>query len=178
MASGSEALAEYQRALDEWRLLTGSALVGLVEETMNIAAEFAKTRYTLGVPISTLQAISHPLANIAITTVGFTATSMAFPLMLYAQGVRGLSPTEAALLLAPMAVISGVLAPVVGRLTDRHHPRYVAGIGLVCFPVALAWLAAWSLLAGRYANAVHRRWLERRGYAMTATELPGGEGAR
>ena len=67
LASGPAALAEYQRALDEWRLLTGAALVGLVEETMTIAAEFAKTRYTLGVPISTLQAISHPLANIAIT---------------------------------------------------------------------------------------------------------------
>ncbi|MUL80763.1 MULTISPECIES: acyl-CoA dehydrogenase family protein [unclassified Mycolicibacterium] len=67
LASGADALAEYQRALDEWRLLTASALVGLVEETMTIAAEFAKSRYTLGVPISTLQGISHPLANIAIT---------------------------------------------------------------------------------------------------------------
>lgn len=63
----TDAEAEYQRALDEWRLLTASALVGLVEETMTIAAEFAKTRYTLGVPIGTLQGISHPLANIAIT---------------------------------------------------------------------------------------------------------------
>lgn len=70
LASGAEALADYQRALDEWRLLTGAALVGLVEETMTIAAEFSKTRYTLGVPISTLQAISHPLANIAITVAG------------------------------------------------------------------------------------------------------------
>ena len=70
VASGSDALANYQRALDEWRLLTAAALVGLVEETMTIAAEFAKTRYTLGVPISTLQAISHPLANMAITVQG------------------------------------------------------------------------------------------------------------
>lgn len=70
LASGADALAEYQLALDEWRLLTGAALVGLVEETMTIAAEFSKTRYTLGVPISTLQAISHPLANIAITVQG------------------------------------------------------------------------------------------------------------
>lgn len=70
LASGADALADYQRALDEWRLLTGAALVGLVEETMTIAAEFSKTRYTLGVPISTLQAISHPLANIAITVQG------------------------------------------------------------------------------------------------------------
>jgi alkylation response protein AidB-like acyl-CoA dehydrogenase len=70
VASGPDAVTEYQRALDEWRLLTAAALVGLVEETMTIAAEFAKTRYTLGVPISTLQAISHPLANIAIVVQG------------------------------------------------------------------------------------------------------------
>ena len=70
IASGAGALAEYQRALDEWRVLTAAGLVGLVEETMTIAAEFAKTRYTLGVPISTLQGISHPLANIAITVQG------------------------------------------------------------------------------------------------------------
>jgi len=70
LAGGADALAEYQRALDEWRVLTAAALVGLVEETLSIAAEFAKTRYTLGVPISTLQGISHPLANIAITVQG------------------------------------------------------------------------------------------------------------
>ena len=67
IGTGAAAFREYQRALDEWRVLTAAALVGLVEEAMTIAAEFAKTRYTLGVPISTLQAISHPLANMAIT---------------------------------------------------------------------------------------------------------------
>ncbi|MEY8015304.1 acyl-CoA dehydrogenase family protein [Mycobacterium servetii] len=70
LAGGPDVLAEYQRALDEWRLLTAAALVGLVEEALTIAAEFAKTRYTLGVPISTLQGISHPLANIAISVQG------------------------------------------------------------------------------------------------------------
>jgi alkylation response protein AidB-like acyl-CoA dehydrogenase len=70
LASGPDAVAAYRRALDEWRLLTAAALVGLVEETMTIAAEFAKSRYTLGVPISTLQAISHPLANMAIAVQG------------------------------------------------------------------------------------------------------------
>ncbi|NTY59295.1 acyl-CoA dehydrogenase family protein [Mycolicibacterium sphagni] len=70
LASGADALAKYGRALDEWRLLTAAALVGLVEETMTIAAEFAKSRYTLGVPISTLQGISHPLANMVITVEG------------------------------------------------------------------------------------------------------------
>lgn len=66
VASGAEAQAQYVVALDEWRLLTAAALVGLVEETLTVAAEFARNRYTMGVPISTLQGISHPLANIAI----------------------------------------------------------------------------------------------------------------
>ena len=70
LASGADALANYQLAQDEWRLLTAAALVGLVDETMTIAAEFAKSRYTFGVPISTLQAISHPLANMAIVVQG------------------------------------------------------------------------------------------------------------
>ncbi|MBH0777985.1 acyl-CoA dehydrogenase family protein [Nocardia bovistercoris] len=67
LASGEQARAEYRRALDEWRVLTAAALVGLVDETLRIAAEFATTRYTMGVPISTLQGISHPLANVAVT---------------------------------------------------------------------------------------------------------------
>jgi alkylation response protein AidB-like acyl-CoA dehydrogenase len=70
LGSGPEAIAAYGRALDEWRVLTAAALAGLVEQTMTIAAEFAKSRYTLGVAISTLQAISHPLANMAIVVQG------------------------------------------------------------------------------------------------------------
>lgn len=82
------------------------------------------------------------LANIAITTVGFAVTAMAFPITFYAQGVLGLSPTRAALLLIPLAVFSGALAPFVGRLTDRAHPRWIAGFGMLCWAVSLVWLAA------------------------------------
>ncbi len=94
------------------------------------------------------------LANVAITTVGFAVTAQAFPITLYAQGVRGLSPTGAALLLAPSAIVSTVLAPYVGRLTDRAHPRGIAAVGLVSFTAGLLGLAAvmrpgtpiWALL--------------------------------
>ncbi|MCE0763188.1 DHA2 family efflux MFS transporter permease subunit [Pseudonocardia kujensis] len=82
------------------------------------------------------------LANIAITTVGFAVTAMAFPITFYAQGVLGLSPTRAALLLIPLAVFSGALAPFVGRLTDRAHPRWIAGFGMTCWAASLVWLAA------------------------------------
>ena len=82
------------------------------------------------------------VANVAITTVGFAVTSTMFPIMIWAQSVRGLSPTYAALLMAPMAVISGGLAPVVGRLVARTHPRVLAGIGLLSYAVSLVWMRA------------------------------------
>jgi hypothetical protein len=70
-------------------------------------------------------------ANVAITPVAFAVTAMQFPIIFYAQGVLGLSPTGSALLLVPMAVVSGALAPIVGRWTDRVHPRWIAGFGMV-----------------------------------------------
>ncbi|MEU6698168.1 DHA2 family efflux MFS transporter permease subunit [Pseudonocardia sp. NPDC046786] len=82
------------------------------------------------------------LANIAICTVGFAITAQGFPLMIYAQNVRGFSPTEAALLLVPLAVLSGALAPWTGRLTDRIHPRLIGGFGMSTFVIGLLWLAA------------------------------------
>src|SRR5690606_36066983 len=59
----------------------------------------------------------------------------------YAQAVRGLSPTGAALLMVPMAVISGVLAPFVGRLVDRLHPRLMAGAGFALLGIGFGWFA-------------------------------------
>ncbi len=46
-------------------------------------------------------------------------TSMSLPMMFFLQTARGLTPTEAALLLIPMAVLSGALAPAAGKLLDR-----------------------------------------------------------
>lgn len=70
LGTGADAVASYQRAVDEWHVLMAAAMVGLVDAALQLAVEFAKTRYTLGVPIATLQGISHPLANVAVTVAG------------------------------------------------------------------------------------------------------------
>lgn len=82
------------------------------------------------------------LANLAISAMGFTITSMVLPLMLYAQNVRTLTPTQAALLLVPMALISGGLAPVVGKLLNKVDPRYFAIGGFAILSVALFWMGS------------------------------------
>lgn len=79
------------------------------------------------------------LANVAIFGVGLAITAMNFPIMVWAQSVRGWTPTQAALLMAPTAVLTLGLAPVAGRLVNRMHPRLIAGFGLTCFAVGIVW---------------------------------------
>ena len=83
------------------------------------------------------------LSNLGVATIGFVVTAMFLPLMFYAQAVCGLSPTRSALLIAPMAIATGVLAPFVGKIVDRSHPRPVIGFGF-------------SVLAIAHDVAVHR----------------------
>ena len=141
LASGSGALAEYQRALDEWRVLTAAALVGLVEETMTIAAEFAKTRYTLGVPISTLQGISHPLANIAITVQG--GRNLAWRAAWFLDNEPGERPE-----LAPSAFVFMAEEAAKAATTAVHVQ---GGLGVSAEAAATAYLVrarGWALAGG------------------------------
>lgn len=78
-------------------------------------------------------------AGVAVTA--FATTGMMLPVTFYAQTVCGLSPTRSALLIAPMAIANGVLAPFVGRIVDRYHPRPVLGFGFSMLAVALTWLS-------------------------------------
>lgn len=81
------------------------------------------------------------LSNLGVATIGFVVTGMMVPIMFYAQAVCGLSPTRSAVLIAPMAIVSGVLAPFVGRLVDRSHPGPVIGFGFAVLAIATTWLS-------------------------------------
>ena len=106
------------------------------------------------VPLSIFKDRNFSLANVAISTVGFAITAMAFPFFLYAQEVRGLSATKGALFLVPMAVLSGALAPWVGKIVDRVHPRTITAFGLAACSASMFWLShemtpdsrAWQIL--------------------------------
>jgi EmrB/QacA subfamily drug resistance transporter len=80
-------------------------------------------------------------SNVGIAVIGFAVTSMIVPLMFYAQAVCGLSPMRSALLTAPTAVATGVLAPFVGKLVDRSHPRPIVGFGFSAVAISLTWLS-------------------------------------
>ena len=73
--------------------------------------------------------------------VSFAFVAFAAPLMFYLQEVRGLSPTRAALLIAPLAIATGILAPMVGRIVDHVPPRPIVGFGFATLAAGLFWLA-------------------------------------
>ncbi|BBX91262.1 DHA2 family efflux MFS transporter permease subunit [Mycolicibacterium boenickei] len=93
------------------------------------------------IPLRIFQDRDFSLANLGVATIGFAVTAMILPLMFYAQTVCGLSPIRSALLTAPTAIASGVLAPVVGRIVDRAHPTPVIGFGFSAMAIGLTWLA-------------------------------------
>lgn len=93
-------------------------------------------------PLSLFRDRNFSLANGAISAVGFAVTSLSVPLVFFFQLVLGLTPTESALMLVPMAIINTVLAQPVGKLVDRVNPRYVAVTGALLMTAALVWYAA------------------------------------
>ncbi|MFH8251665.1 DHA2 family efflux MFS transporter permease subunit [Microbacterium sp. B2969] len=102
----------------------------------------ARTKSEPLVPLELFRDRNFSVSNIAIAAVGFTVTSMSLPLMFFIQLARGLTPTESALLLIPMALLSGVLAPFAGRLLDRTDPRFLLVPGLLCVAVSLFWYSS------------------------------------
>lgn len=94
------------------------------------------------VPLRLFKVRNFSLSNAAITTMGFAVTSMSLPLFFYFQLVRDMTPTQSALMMVPMAVISGALAPVVGKLIDKVNPRYIAVTGFALMAISLLWQSA------------------------------------
>ena len=93
------------------------------------------------IPLEMFRDRDFSLSNFGIAVMGFVAVGMVLPLMFYLQGICGLSPTRAALLTAPMAIATGMLAPMVGRIVDRAHPSPVIGFGFAVLSIALTWLS-------------------------------------
>lgn len=63
--------------------------------------------------------------------------SVVFLIIMYLQGVRGLSPLNASILLIPGYVVGSLLSPFMGRLSDRYGARIIATGGIVAIEIAV-----------------------------------------
>ena len=83
------------------------------------------------------------LANAGGASLGFAMIGIFFPFTLFLQEIVGLSPIRAALVSLPGSLLSGIIAPMAGRLSDRVPPKWIVAFGFTAFTLAVAWLALW-----------------------------------
>ncbi|HEX7854630.1 MAG TPA: acyl-CoA dehydrogenase [Sphingobium sp.] len=63
IAEGEEASRLWRAGLEEWKLLTSAALIGLSREALGMGAAYAVERFAFGQPIGANQGIAYPLAD-------------------------------------------------------------------------------------------------------------------
>lgn len=63
LAQGTDAVTAYAAALDEWRVLTAAALVGIAQRALEIGVAYVKERHAFGQPIGGFQGVAHRLAD-------------------------------------------------------------------------------------------------------------------
>ncbi len=140
-------------------LLLGLSLTLISLSIMFIAANGMSIQYLLELLIGILLLpvfvyneikVKMPMINLSVFKIrllsfslissflqGVGALALTFLLIMYLQGVRGLSPLDSSLLLTPSYIIASVLAPFMGKRADKGSPGLVAGIGLIFIFVSL-----------------------------------------
>jgi len=110
-------------------------LVGLLLVPLFIYNEIKVKMPMINISVFKIRLLSFSLISSFLQGVG--ALALTFLLIMYLQGVRGLSPLDSSLLLTPSYIIASVLAPIMGRRADKGSPGLVAGIGLIFIFISL-----------------------------------------
>ena len=65
LASGTDAVSHFRRAVSEWQALTAAAICGLGQRALQIGVDYALERHQFDRPIGSFQAVQHGLADAA-----------------------------------------------------------------------------------------------------------------
>ncbi len=62
--------SQFAAVLDEWKVLTAAALVGVAEQAMRMGVQYVMEREQFGVPIGSFQSVQHGLADLPVLVDG------------------------------------------------------------------------------------------------------------
>lgn len=171
-------------ALLAWREAPWTAVAAAGTVAAALLALFVLHERRLGTaalaPLGIFRAAGYTPASGAMAALGATVIAMALPTMLYLQEARGLGALEAALIMAPDAVVAAGLSPAAGRWVDRAGPRRPAVVGMALLTASMVliglvvvleahpWWAAVGAAVLGVANAV--AWSPLSAAAMAAVD--------
>ncbi|WP_287960113.1 MFS transporter [Acidiplasma sp.] len=110
-------------------------LAGILLIAPFIAVEARSKNPLMQLKVFRIKKLSYSLMAATFQAIGFLA--VLFILIMYLQGVRGFSPFYASLILVPGYLLSSVLAPRMGRLSDRIPPGILSGTGIAMMAVGI-----------------------------------------
>jgi EmrB/QacA subfamily drug resistance transporter len=105
----------------------GSMIFGLVALGIFFVYELQACRPLMDFSALGSQILRYSIMAAFFLSLGYLA--VVFLITMYLQGIRALSPLDAALLLIPGYVAGSFLSPVMGRLSDRYGARWIATCG-------------------------------------------------
>ncbi|HVP95755.1 MFS transporter [Methanoregula sp.] len=101
--------------------------IGLVLLFLFIVFERQTTRPIIDFSALRSRVLRYSMMAAFFLSLGYL--SVVFLITMYLQGIRALSPLDAALLLTPGYVVGSLLSPYMGRLSDRYGARVLATTG-------------------------------------------------
>lgn len=128
-----------------------------------LAPAFVVAELRIPQPMLQLRALRNRLLGFALLASLFQALgylSVIFLLTMYLQGLRGLTPLNASLLLVPGYLLGALVGPWMGSRADRRGARLLATLGILLMAIAvlaysqltlsawLGWIPIISLLTG------------------------------
>ena len=132
------ALDDAGRGADPWRVALELGL-GLLLGALLVRRELRSPHPLLPVDLLRIPAFGLSIAGSVAAFVAQTMAYIALPFFL--QDVMGKSPGETGLLMTPWAAVIVLVAPLAGRLSDRHPAGVLGGVGMALLAAGLASLA-------------------------------------
>ena len=91
------------------------------------------------VPFTLFRSRNFTLMNWVSGTLSIGMLGIFLPFTIYLQSALGFSALKAGLTMAPSSVVMIILAPVLGRLTDKIGGKYILLTGLTLFAAGMGW---------------------------------------
>jgi len=96
------------------------------------------------VPLGLFRDRNFTLGSLTMFFIGLSMTASFIPLIYFFQAVRGMTPTQSALMALPSAIATLALSAPAGRLSDRVHPAFLTVPGVLLASLG-TWMYSWMI---------------------------------
>lgn len=115
-------------------------VIGLIIVSIILLVLFVYIENNIDAPMLDLRLLKTKLLAFAYASTllnGIARGAVSFLLIFFFQGIKGIDPIVAGVLLAPLALSMMIISPISGYLSDKYGARVLSSIGLIISAIGL-----------------------------------------